>query len=552
MSASVPPSGPEHPGPVLYRNGSVYSPADPYATAMLVDGGTVAWIGSEHAATSIADSSMRIVDLGGRLVTPGFVDSHVHTTEAGLALETLDLSAAGSVQEVLELVAGQAAREAGPVLGHGWDETRWPENRPPTADELDRASGGREVYLSRADVHSAVVSGTLAARTGLQDADGWTATGQVRTVALERARAAVRKLAPERRRQVQERALRHAGSRGYVAVAEMGAPHIGPAEDLLSLLELAGSGPRQLPKVLPYWGQLVRTPEERDRLVELFGGRLRGLAGDLGMDGSIGSHTACVHGGYADAPGESGALFLDTEEAARHVELCTEGGIQAGFHVIGDAGLDRVLEALELAAGRVGQAAVRAGRHRLEHVEMLPPGAVGKLLDYGISVSMQPLFDAYWGGDSSLYAARLGTERALAMNAIGTLQTSGVPVCLGSDAPVTAQDPWAAVRACLEHHNPAERVSARAAFLAHTRAGWRAAGERNPLEGQLAPGTPATFAVWDVEELSVQTPDNRVSAWSTDARAGTPLLPSLGAGQLPRCERTVVDGSVIFDGGALA
>jgi predicted amidohydrolase YtcJ len=137
------------------------------------------------------------------------------------------------------------------------------------------------------------------------------------------------------------------------------------------------------------------------------------------------------------------------------------------------------------------------------------------------------------------------------MNAVGTLQTSGVPVCLGSDAPVTAQDPWATVRACLEHHNPDERISARAAFLAHTRAGWRAAGERNPLEGQLAPGTPATFAVWDVEELSVQTPDNRVSAWSTDARAGTPLLPSLDVDRMPVCERTVVDGALIFDGGGL-
>jgi predicted amidohydrolase YtcJ len=401
------------------------------------------------------------------------------------------------------------------------------------------------------DSHSAAVSGTLAARAGLAGLAGWRPSGHVDTTAHERARAAVRDLPPERRRQLQERALQHAAGRGYVAVAEMGAPHLGPAQDLLSLLELAETGPRRLPKVLPYWGQLVSTPAELDEVLELFGGRLRGLAGDLNMDGSIGSHTACVHGGYADAPGESGQLFLSTEEAALHLQLCSERGIQAGFHVIGDAGLDRALEALQLAADRVGEAKVRAGRHRLEHVEMLSPGAVQKLLAYGVSVSMQPLFDAYWGGDSSMYAGRLGVDRALGMNAIGTLQTSGVPVCLGSDAPVTAQDPWATVRACLEHHNPGERISARAAFLAHTRAGWRAAGEPNPLQGQLAPGTPATFAVWEVEELSVQTPDNRVSAWSTDARAGTPLLPSLDVDQLPRCERTVVDGSCIFDGGNL-
>src|SRR3954454_19815867 len=113
MSTTLPSTG-----PTLYRNGSVYSPADPYATAMLVDGGTVAWVGSEHAASSIADGNMSVVDLDGRLVAPGFVDSHAHVTEAGLALESLDLTAAASVAEVLDLVAAQAGREDGPVLGY--------------------------------------------------------------------------------------------------------------------------------------------------------------------------------------------------------------------------------------------------------------------------------------------------------------------------------------------------------------------------------------------------------------------------------------------------
>ena len=167
-------------------------------------------------------------------------------------------------------------------------------------------------------------------------------------------------------------------------------------------------------------------------------------------------------------------------------------------------------------------------------MEMLPDGALERLLQHGVTASMQPLFDAYWGGSEGMYATRLGAEAALAMNAVGTLQTAGVPVAIGSDAPVTEQSPWATVKACLEHHNRGEQMSARAAFLAHTRAGWRAAGERNPMEGQLAPGTPATFAVWDADELSIQTPDSRVSAWSTDARAGTPMLPSLDNG---RCRR---------------
>ena len=93
----------------LYRNGSVYTAADPFATAMLVDGDTVAWVGSEQAATSIADSSMEVIDLHGALLAPGFVDSHIHLTETGIALDSLQLSGVRSARELLDAVAGFCA-----------------------------------------------------------------------------------------------------------------------------------------------------------------------------------------------------------------------------------------------------------------------------------------------------------------------------------------------------------------------------------------------------------------------------------------------------------
>ena len=111
---------------------------------------------------------------------------------------------------------------------------------------------------------------------------------------------------------------------------------------------------------------------------------------------------------------------------------------------------------------------------------------------------------------------------------------------------MTPLRPWASVRACLEHRNPAERVSARAAFLGHTRAGWRASKQRNPLLGQLVPGAPASFAVWEVDELMVQVADSRVQSWSTDPRARTPLLPALDTGSDPVCLQTVREGRELF------
>ncbi|MHA7275627.1 amidohydrolase [Arthrobacter sp. Hz1] len=532
--------------PVLYRNGSVYSAADPFATAMLVDGDTVAWIGSEHAAESLADSTMTVVDLAGALITPGFVDSHVHTTETGLALESIDLAGCTNVTDLLDRVATAARTGGHTVLGHGWDESRWPEPTIPTAQQLDAAGGGKPVYLARVDVHSAVVSGSLAASLGLAALHGWD-NGFVTHDAHVTARLASRNLGDSLRSSYQRAALRRAAANGIVAVAEMGAPHISPTDDLLSLLRLEEQTPVEpLPEILAYWGQAVTTPAELREIVDLFGGRLAGLGGDLNVDGSIGSRTAALRQPYADDHTHQGSVFLTADAVAAHLGAATSVGMQAGFHVIGDAGLDAVLGGLALVAGAHGIEAVRKARHRLEHVEFADAEAIAQLVHFGITVSAQPAFDARWGGADGLYSQRVGADRLASMNPFAGFLAAGVPLCFGSDSPVTSLDPWATLRAGVMHHNPAHRISARAAFIAHTRAGWRAVGTAHPLLGQLVPGAPASYAVWEVEELMVQTADSRVQSWSTDPRAGTPLLPALDTGADPLCLETVHRGRQLY------
>ncbi|WP_253250619.1 amidohydrolase [Arthrobacter globiformis] len=532
----------------LYRNGSVYTAADPFASAMLVDGDTIAWVGSEQAATSIADSSMDIIDLRGALVAPGFVDSHVHLTETGIALDSLQLGGVRSARELLDAVAASGGN--GAVLGHGWDESRWDDPTLPDAGELDRAAGGRPVYLSRVDVHSALVSPSLVASAGLADLDGY-APGHVRRQAHSAARQATRRLPANALQEYQRRALDEAAANGYVALAEMGAPKISSMDDLRLAAgwnDAAGSGP--VPEVLPYWGQLTPTADEAAALLAELGVRVRGFAGDLNIDGSIGSRTASLREPYADAPGETGTTYLSVSEAAAHLAACSELGIQGGFHVIGDAGLDAALQALDEAAALVGEQRVRAAGHRFEHVEMADADAIARLAKYSVTVSAQPAFDAAWGGQGRLYEQRLGS-RSRGMNPFASFYSAGVPICFGSDTPVTPLRPWSSVRACLEHHDAGQRISARAAFLGHTRAGWRAARYENPMAGQLVPGAPATFAVWEVDELMVQVADNRVQSWSTDPRARTPLLPALDIGRDPRCLQTVRNGLELFAAEAL-
>ncbi|MEV6315767.1 amidohydrolase [Streptomyces sp. NPDC051776] len=527
------------PRTVLLRGGTVHSPADPFATAMVVERGQVAWVGSEGAADAFADGVDEVVRLDGALVTPAFTDAHVHTTATGLALTGLDLTRARTLAEALDLVRAHAAAHPGdPVLlGHGWDATRWPEQRPPSRAELDEAAGGRPLYLTRVDVHSAVVTTALLGLVpGLAGRPDAPLTGDDHHAARRTAHAA---LTPQQRTEAQRAARRRAASLGIGSVHECAGPDISGEDDLTGLLALAAAEPG--PRVFGYWAEQVAGAKDAMRIREL--GAI-GAAGDLFVDGALGSHTACLHAPYADA-GHSGTAYLDASAVAAHVAACTEAGLQAGFHAIGDAAVTTVVEGVRAAARRLGLARIRAGRHRVEHAEMLTPDTIEAFAELGLTASVQPAFDAVWGGEDGMYARRLGAERARTLNPFAALLRAGVPLALGSDSPVTPLDPWGTVRAAAFHRTLDHRVSVRAAFTAHTRGGWRAVGRDDA--GTLVPGAPADYAVWRTGELVVQAPDERVARWSTDPRSGTPGLPDLTPGaDLPEAVRTVVGGHTVF------
>ncbi|MFE0042089.1 amidohydrolase [Streptomyces albireticuli] len=531
---------------VLLRNGTVHSPADPFATAMVVERGGVAWVGSEGAADSFADGVDEVVDLDGALVTPAFTDAHVHTTATGLALTGLDLTGVPTLADALARVrAHAAARPADRVLlGHGWDASAWPERRPPSRRELDEATGGRPLYLTRADVHSAVVTTALIdlvpAVSGLP---GHVLDAPLTGDAHHAVRAAAYAgLTPGQRAEAQTAALDRAASLGIGSLHECAGPQISGTDDLTALLALAAGRPG--PRVVGYWAEAVASANDASRIREL--GAI-GAAGDLFVDGSLGSHTACLHEPYADGPhaGHTGTAHLDAAAVAAHVTACTEAGLQAGFHAIGDAALTAVVEGVRAAAETLGLARVRAARHRVEHAEMLTPEHIAAFAELALTASVQPAFDAAWGGDDALYAQRLGVDRARTLNPYAALLRAGVPLALGSDSPVTPLDPWGTVRAAAFHRTPEHRISVRAAFTAHTRGGWRAIGRDDA--GVLVPGAPADYAVWESGDLVVQVPDHRVASWSTDPRSGTPGLPDLTPGTpLPVCLRTVVGGRTVY------
>lgn len=510
--------------PTLLRGGRVHSPDHPNATALVIHNGTVLWIGDEGGADRHRD--LPTIGLAGALITPAFVDAHVHATATGIALTGLDLRHAASLAEALALLerAARAARGR-PIIGGGWDEMDWAEARPPTAAELDRASYGGAVYLARVDVHSAVASSVLmAAVPGLAALTGYDRSGWQRGPAHDAVREAAHHAigatatnAGGRRRDLQLAFLRRAAELGIGSVHEMAGPVISGTDDLADLLRLAAEEPA--PEVVGYWAQLHGTEIAREL------GAV-GAGGDLFCDGSLGSRTAALSDPYADEQ-TTGLLRFETEEIVEHIHGCITAGLQVGFHAIGDAAIDQVLDAFDIVSDMVGRPA--GVGHRIEHAEFIRDPA--RFAASGLLASVQPCFDAAWGGPDGMYAQRLGADRAATLNRFAQLATAGVPLAFGSDAPVTDLGPWAAIRAAAYPSDPDNAISPQAAFTAHTVAGRRAA--RQEGEGTLRVGAPATFAIWSVGPGL--------------------MLPDVAPGtELPECLATVVRGRPIYDGGLLA
>lgn len=530
-SPHVAPDSDEHQA-LLLHSGRVLTPSGAPATAVVVVGDRIVAVGDDALRASVGPGG-RSVDLAGRLVTPAFVDAHLHAVQTGQLTTGLDLHGVGSRDELLDLVAARLATGGLSVLlGQGWDERSWPDPRPPTRAELDRAGGASvPVYLARVDVHSAVISSGLADRVPALAAEvGFRADGWVRQDAHHRCRMAVDDLVSDGDRRTAARtALGTAAELGVGTVHELGGPHLGPYADLARVVD---AGRALGLRVVTYWGE----PATPSLIAEISADGVRGLAGDLCVDGAIGSRTAWLSQRYADATdaGEIGAQYLSVEEVTEHLRQCTRAGVTGGFHCIGDAAVTTAVTGLQRVAAELGWAAVRAARHRLEHVEMVTPEQIRVLARLGVAGSVQPAFDAAWGGPGELYEQRLGIGRAVTMNPLATWQQAGGVVAYGTDAPVTPLSGWAMVADAVAHHQPSQRVGVRSALTAASRGGHLAAGDVDA--GFLEPAQRADLAIWDLDQAA------RLPSGLPDLAGGAPL---------PVCAALMVDGRVVHDPGGL-
>jgi hypothetical protein len=453
------------------------------ARVLVWEGERIVWVGADpHQAPPVEHT----IALPGAWITPGFVDAHVHGTATGLTLDGLDLSSSTSADDVVDRVRVFAAyRDDDPMLGSGWEEHGWPMAVPPSAEQLASAAPGRRIQLDRVDGHSCLVDPLTLAQ--VVDADGGIdrdeqgrPTGWLREAAAGRARARIRELLPEARlSRARQAAADHAAGRGITAMHEMGTPALSSVDDAVAWS--TGDWPVE---VIVWWADIDPSVALTHRLHP---------GGDLFLDGAIGSRTAAVTAGYRDGP-DLGELFFSDSEVVDFFVRCTRAGIGGGVHAIGDAAIEQAIMAVEGAAEEVDLMAVRACRHRIEHVELPRPGHARRMAAMGIVASVQPAFDAVWGGPSGLYASRFGRDAAVASNPFSDFAADGCSLAFGSDSTVTPMAPWAGVLAAIGHRG-GYSIGRRAALAAATLGGRHVARQEDV--GPLRPGYRADLAVWD-------------------------------------------------------
>nr|WP_245526511.1 amidohydrolase [Desulfurococcus mucosus] len=475
-----------------FLNGRVYTGFKPLRVeeALTVAYGRVLYAGEEGKALALCRMlGGEAVDLEGKTILPGFIDSHMHLDGVGLQLSTLDLRGVGSIEELKEKVREYAASHSGgPVVGRGWDQEFFREKRWPTRWDLDEAVVDRPVILVRVCGHAAVLNTKAMELAGLIHVESpWVVrdeSGEATGVILEGAvgealRVLQGSMDTREKALLMRRALEYAASLGVTTLGFMSCS--GDSLRALMLLHSEWRYPR------------VRVYVEPGLLRELsklgftggFGSEYLRVKGVKAFaDGSLGARTAWLSKPYSDDPLNTGRQLISRSELEGLVEEASRAGFQVAVHAIGDAAVDLVLDVYRSARGS-------GVRHRIEHASVIRPEQVAEASSLGIAVSVQPRFAVsdWWAGQ------RLGDERLKWLYPFKTMAGRGVALGFSTDAPVEPLNPWETIYAAVAREG-GEALTLEEALHYYTYGSAYVLGEEGEL-GTLTEGKLADLIVVD-------------------------------------------------------
>jgi predicted amidohydrolase YtcJ len=522
----VPP--PPAPADRVLRGGRVFlaDPANTLAQAIAVRGGRVVAVGTDAEVAALAGPGTRVVELGGRLVTPGFNDAHIHFAPGGASLLNVDLLGATSLAEIERRVAAAAA-QAQPgewIQGRGWDQTRLPaaELGPggwPTRAVLDRAAPRNPVLLSRVDGHTSWANAEALRLAGItrrtpNPAGGEVvrdpATGEATGILKESAEALVAPHVPPPTPAQIQRAVRAA----LDMAARTGVTSVQTSSDAAEIAVYRHLRERDSLTVRVYaWQPLewatIRALREQgitagsgDAWLRL--GMLKGYT-----DGTLGSRTAYMLEPFSDDAHTRGLPQYTDAQLDSLVLAADAAGLQVILHAIGDAANRQALDAFALAA-RTNPAHER--RHRVEHAQVLDHADIPRFRELGVIASMQP---THATSDMRWAETRIGHARAAeGAYAWRSLLDAGATVIFGTDFPVEPMPPVQGIYSAVTRQSreepgvpsggwlPEQKLTREEAIRLYTAA--PAFGEwQEKVKGTLQPGMLADLVVWSADLLTI-------------------------------------------------
>ena len=447
---------------LLFVNGAVYTvdAARRWAEAVAVRDGRIVALGTSDDLVELRGSSTEVVDLGGRMLVPGFQDAHVHPINAGLDQLRCDLSQDHGLEAYLDRIRAYVSSHptASWILGGGWSVDVFPGGNP-RAETLDGLVSDRPAFLPNRDGHGAWVNSRTLELAGItrdtpdpydgrieRDADG-TPTGSLHEGAMD----LVVPLVPEPTHGEMIDGLLTAQSYlhslGITAWQDALVDSQQWGWNLPAYIETARDGRLTARVVGALWWERHRGEEQIEELINKRAraqglDRFRATSVKIMQDGVIENFTAAMIDPYVAAEGvptdHRGPSLVEPEALKVAVTRLDAEGFQVHFHSIGDRSVREALDAIE-AARRVN--GPNDHRHHISHIEVIHPDDIPRFRTLGVVANAQPLWAMHEGQMDDLTIPFLGEPRWRWVYPFASLVRAGAMLAMGSDWPVSSPDP---------------------------------------------------------------------------------------------------------------
>ena len=512
----------------MLRNGSVYKldSTESRAQSLAVGGGTILYVGDDAGVEAFVGPKTEVIELGGKTVLPGFIDSHSHPSGALVQAVAVSLNDLGSLDDYLEAVRRFAeenpAKEA--IRGSGWSNALFPLTGPMKAD-LDAVVSDRPVQLGSGDGHSSWVNSKALEVAGIDrhtpDPEGGVierdpSTGEPTGTLRESATGLVSAVLPQftvEERMIGLEAFQEMAAKDGVTTARVAAIGLSAAgdfdpSDLTAYERMESEGKLRV----RFRGSLLVPPDAPiERIAELVAERKKQVGGlfeidavKIFVDGVVEGETAYLHQPYAHRPDYRGELLWEPDHLNEMVAAADREGFTVHIHAIGDAATGLALDAFQFAREKNGR---REVRHQVTHLQLVTPADVKRFAELAVIAVPQPFWFSKGGFYDAIEAPYLGEERASREYPMKSFFDAGVTVASASDFPVTI--PFSPVvgmkMGITRSSNPAnpdmvlgpdERVSLEQMIASFTRNGAFAAGLEERL-GSLEVGKVGDVVVLD-------------------------------------------------------